>query len=121
MPVHRRARALGIMRSDGGNDGGVVADRALGKILRVEVLLNPRPQFGTLVPEAFDDKLERAVARRLRKAQVEVAVLRFARDEIVGARLEAFDALAQRVGVFRGRNGRGERGDLPFDELARRQ
>ena len=104
MTVHRRSRAVGIVRRDGGDDGRVIANGPLGEIGRVEMLLQPPPQLGALVPQAFDDELERAVAGGLGEAQVEVAVLGLARGEIVDAGFEPLDALAQRVGVVRRRD-----------------
>src|SRR5205823_1955203 len=55
VPMHRKPCAGGVVRRDGANDRGMVANRLLGKVGRMKVLLHPSPEFGELIPQTFDD------------------------------------------------------------------
>ncbi len=52
MPMHRCAGGRGIVRRDRAHNGCVVANRLLGKIVGVKVLLHPSPEFRPLIPQA---------------------------------------------------------------------
>src|SRR6267154_1148366 len=62
MPMHRDTRAARVVRRDRANDRRMVADRLLRQAGRMKVLLHPSPQLGALIPQSFDDELQRAVA-----------------------------------------------------------
>src|SRR6266508_3963286 len=121
MPVHCGARALRVARCDGIENCRVIADRFPRKLRRMKMSLQAPPQFRALVPQPFDHKLQRAVARRLGDAQVEFAVARLARREIVDVPLHVQDAPSQVVEVGMRRHRCRHCGDLALDELARLQ
>ena len=94
MPMHCCASGRGIVRRDRAHNGCVVANRLLGKIVGVKVLLHPSPEFRPLIPKSVDHQLERTVARRLGQSQVEVAITVLAYSEVVDVCRHSLDTLA---------------------------
>src|SRR6266536_599632 len=86
MPVHRRPCGFGIATGDRRENGRMVAQRLLGELSRMEVLLGAPPHLGALVPQLGDDELERPVAGRFGETHMEVAVGGLARREVLELR-----------------------------------
>ena len=61
----------------------MIADGLLRQFGSVKMLLHPSPQLRALLPQSFDDQLQRTVAGSLRKPQMKIAIAVLADAEIV--------------------------------------
>ena len=119
--MHRRARRGRIARANGIENGGVIADRLARQLLRMKVTLQTTPQLGALIPQPFDDELQRTVPGRFGNAEVKLTVARLAHGEVLDVRLHALQALSQQIEIRLRGFRRGHACDLAFDQLSRLQ
>ena len=121
MAMHRGACRDRVVRRDGARNGFMITNHHRCQIGSVKMVVHATPKLGALIPQAFDNELERTVACGLGDSHVKIAIRRFAHREVIDVRFHSRNRLLERFDVGCGRGASRKRGNLAFDQLSRAQ